>query len=278
MRASHSMASPKASKRPAEHEAPQESLFAPHQQSAKYPKLIQKHLARKNSNLGRAVEALRTPSRQFSKKEIRRLSELAKTQHNDFDWMVSQSSSKKKQLLDEERLIQSELSKKGIDVENPVLDISSVFVMPSKCKRRKRERESMGAKFCGDPSDFLLQEDPQAVSMFEVSSEDKLSFPDIPKSLHDCSIHEMSYTEPEILFKEINNLGAVGEFHVKELEKEKGMYESDGLSFSQERCKGELKVDLGDKENELLIYDDPMETGENRAPYVPPPFAKVFGD
>jgi len=247
--------------------AKHEKVFVPHVQNMKYPKLIQKHLARKNNNLSRAVEALRTPSRQFSKKEIRRLSELAKTQHNDFDWMVSQSSSKKRQLLDEERQIKSELTKKGIDIENPILDVLSVFTMPSKCKRRKKGRENMLPKM---DNDLLLEEEPQPISMFEIVSEDKLSFAEMPKSIQDCSLsEEMSYTEPEMLFREINNLSSLTEFQMKEIEK-------DNDSFSQ--YKNEVKIDLNDKENELLIGDDLMDTGENRAPYIPPSFAKVFGD
>jgi len=236
-----------------------EKVFEPFGQSMKYPKLVQKYLTRKNMNLNRAVEILRTPSRQFAKKEIHRLSELAKSQHNDFDLILSQSCNKKNLLLDEEKQIKSELSKKDIEIENPILDIKSIFTVPSKPKKRRRENEFILLKLHSD-NDYVMQE--QAVSMFEIESAESISFDEILKSTQ-----ELSHNEPETLFKEINNINFEG----------KEYCESDGLSFTQERSKSELKSELCDKENELL-GDEFMEVEETRTPYIPPSFAKVFGD
>ena len=217
--------------------------FIPHAYVLKYPKPIQKHINKKNSNLGKAIEGLKTPSKQFAAKEARRLSELSKNQNDAYLEMVWQSSSKKKKLFEEEWQIKSELIRKGVEIDNPVLDVKKVFVLPEKHKRKKNDRENIRAS---DPiSEFsrtsicnpAVTSDSQEVSIFEslescegskesqieeemISREIKRSqaipFGEIDTNLPEynctenrCEI-QMSgttrYVEPETLFKEVQNL------------------------------------------------------------------------
>ena len=250
--------------------------FVPYFQSVKYPKLIQKHLARKHSNLTRAVESLKTPSKQFLKKEIRRLSELSKKQEDEFNHLVSLSSSKKRKLFERETHVQSELSQKGIDLENPILDIGKVFALPSKSKRRKHDTGNFISKLSQESSDFLPQENSQMVSMFDPEKDDKLPFSEIDRNLQVND--EVSYLEPETLFKEINTLNIVTELDIKESIKEKSYDYNDEKSFTHEMYKSDSKSDISNKENDSLMEEDLSETNENRVPYVPPPFAKVFAE
>ena len=72
--------------------------FVPHLQYKKYPKPIKNNIGSKTSNLKRVIQTLKTPLKKSHKKEIHRFSELAKMQKEEFDKMVSNSISKKKQL------------------------------------------------------------------------------------------------------------------------------------------------------------------------------------
>ena len=247
--------------------------FVPHIQSSKYPKLIQKHLARKHSNLNRAIEALRTPSKQFSKKEIRRLSELSKKQQDEFTQMISQSSNRKSQLNEKEIKVKSDLSLKGIDLENPILDIEQIFDLPSKSKRRRHDMGSIISKLSQNSSVIPPQENSQIISMFDPEKSDRSLLSEIDRNLQEND--EALSIMPETLFKEISNLNLMTDLEVKET---KPSRENDEMSFTEEMYKSDSKSYICDKENDSFMDDDLGEVNEIRPPYVPPSFAKVFGE
>lgn len=237
--------------------------FAAYRRSGEYPRAVQKHLARGSANVGRTVKSLRLPSRQFFRKELARLSRLSKTQQAEFVLVLSRSSCCKEQLREEERNIQSELAIKRVNLEDSALDIESVFLLPTRCKRRKWERSlEQNEESSGIP------EEVGSVSMFSVEDigEQKQEI-----GGNSASIEDMLCFEPETFFREIDNLDCAEELPMKEITSRKALDESD--FFTQDTNFAQEILELDEKENEMLVERD-----DSKAHYVPPPFAKVFGE
>eukprot|EP00826_Nyctotherus_ovalis_P065005 TRINITY_DN9544_c0_g1_i3.p1 TRINITY_DN9544_c0_g1~~TRINITY_DN9544_c0_g1_i3.p1 ORF type:complete len:270 (+),score=60.93 TRINITY_DN9544_c0_g1_i3:29-811(+) len=237
--------------------------FVVHARSGEYPRSIQRHLARKSANLGRAIKSLKLPSRHSSKKELARLNSLSKTQQAEFVQILSHSTNTKKQLREEERNIQSELAKKRVNLEDSALDIESVFLLPTRCKRRKWERSlEQSEERSGIP------EEAGSVSMFSVE--------DIEGRRQEIggnsvSIEDMLCFEPEVLFREVDNLDCVEELPMKEITNKKELDDND--FFTQDTNFVQEILELDEKEKEVLV-----EMDNGKAHYVPPLFAKVFSE
>jgi len=279
--------------------------FQPYQNVSKYPKLIQKQISRKNSNIAKALDMMKTPSKQFCAKEIRRLSELTKNQLEKCAEIGCTSSSKKKRLFDNERLIQSELTKKEIDIENPGLDVNRVFMLPTKYKRRKHENESGINNRMSDPiSDFSKSHDDfteiyeknniteemiqcekvTGVEIKENNYEESKGMSDFTSN--DENFTYTKYAEPEILFREIQNMQVQQPFAMSDqcmkVPKNNEYFYNEPFNFAQEISKPDLipflsEKDLG-KENDINFEDENMNENEAQAPYIAPPFARVFSD
>lgn len=233
--------------------------FSPYSHSELYPRLIRKHLARKKSNLGKAIRTLKTPSRQLSKREINRLSELGKVQQAAFKRLLSCSSIKQTELKQEESVLQAELIKKRVKMEDPLFDIENVFLLPSKCKRKKCEHKSSEQ---GKEEDVIGKE-AQSVSMFSTEAVEVKEEAVEELNRSEVNMEDILYLEPEMFFREIDNLDCV-DLSLRELDKKEF---NDDFIFEEEIGQE------GEKENELLVEDN-----STKAPYVPPPFARVFGD
>lgn len=231
--------------------------FNPYSRSELYPRVIRKHLTRKNSNLSKALKTLKTPSRQLSRREINRLSELGKIQQAAFKRLLSCSSIKQKELKQEESVLQSELAKKRINMEDPLFDIKNVFILPSRCKRKKYEHKSSEQ---GKGEDVIGKE-IQNISMFSTEAVElkKEAFEELNKN--EANIEDILYLEPEMFFREIDNLECM-DLTLRELGKEEF---NDDFILEEE-------IDQEDeKENELLF-----EENSSKAPYVPPLFGRAF--
>jgi len=233
-----------------------DAAFIPYSQSKLYPKSIKRQLARKNSNLAKAIKTLKAPSRQLFRKEVNQLSKLGKAQETEFDKILSQSSSKQEALKQEENLILTELTRKRVNIEDPSLEVRSVFMLPSKSKRKKWENKSIEQS--REVSKNMIAEELQSVSMFttEVVEVKKQVYEESSKN--GINMEEILYFEPEILFREIDNLECI-DMSMKELIK------NEDFNFPEEIFQ------QNDKENEVFI-EDSIE------PYIPPPFARVFRD
>ena len=113
--------------------------FQPHLMETLYPRQVQKHVNRKSLHMGRLLQSLRTPSKHACVKELRRMSELAKSQESSCKDLFAYSARKQKRLLCQERGLQSELLQKGIDIDDPALDVHKVFALPMRHKRYKQD-------------------------------------------------------------------------------------------------------------------------------------------
>ena len=244
----------------------------------RFPKPIQKHVHRKLIHMDRLLQAVKTPSKQLSGKETRRMSELTKSQLSAYYNVLNQSSNKKKRLHDEERHIQSELTRKGIEVEDPVLDVKKVFALPVRYKRRKHETNKESATdslsdfskntlSCADlteenKEDFVKLEDISPFSAVEVNENAEPCF-----SCDEEVMRPTKFNEPELLFREIQNIQAL---QIQECIGSKENGTNFDNCFEVDKENGQAM--LGD----LSEFEDLSDTAH--APYVAPPFARVFSE
>ena len=201
------------------------------------------------------------------------MSELAKSQKNTLNEITNQSASKKKKLFDEELNIQSELSIKGIRIEDPVLDVKKVFALPSRYKRRKQEGN------CSPDSDFSKNSMTSGYDI-EKTIRQNTEFENNFISNISCfysnvsELHMEKFNEPELLFKEIQNIQPTQ------------VMQEFNLSFKEKTNSDFEYMEFG-KENDANAshYEETFESAYNgnaaiRAaqPYVAPPFAKIFNE
>jgi hypothetical protein len=228
----------------------------PHEMQMLYPKHIQKHINRKSLNMKRLIQTLKTPSKHSCGKEAKRMSELAKFQESLYYKLEVQSSNKKRRLMEEEKEIQTELSDKGIEIENSNCDISKVFSLPIRQKAQKqKENQSPLIVLKQEP---IHEHDKEIIRAINFAEEDKI---DCFREVEDFNYEEElinNGNECGLIFKDIQNTQSYNEDILKSTPQQK-------LQFL-EKLTGE------EKENDVFRQE---EENEYSLGYCHS-FAKVF--
>lgn len=117
--------------------------YSPHTLKMFYPKSIQKQVCKMPADINKVLNHLTVPEERFVEYNLKLQDQLSERQNNTFKYLCDNFKQLQNNLSKEEAWVSLQLRKKRIDVENPDLDVQSVFNFQKKKKVFRKKRKYM---------------------------------------------------------------------------------------------------------------------------------------